>query len=447
MTPIIPVLVPFDQSTLQRMRDVDPIVQRYRARFALFDWSDLDPPKPRGPGRPGHPPSAYLKAALVRIHEHLLSTPRWRAYLLDHPLLVLELGFRPHLDLRQPYGFDVAKTVPSIRHLNTILRTLDPRLLADLLTQTVQALQEEIPGLGEVVAFDVKHIYANVKENNFRAYVEERFKKDQQPPGDPDCRLGVKKSTNQEQPDGTFKEKKELLWGYGSGVAAAITPDYGDVVLAEFTQPFNENDVTYFVPLYLQSVATLNRFPLHITADAAFDCWYASQTCAGRGGIAAIPLNQHAHPVYERDADGTPRCPIGLRVHPTYQFQHTKGYRAQRYRCPLLFPARTGETCQHKQFAKGKGCVKDINLEAGGVQRVTLDRQGPLYQAIYKQRTSCERINSQAKELGIERPKARNMRSVRRLNTLIYITINAKALQRARAINAALLTPALGKIA
>ncbi len=81
------------------------------------------------------------------------------------------------------------------------------------------------------------------------------------------------------------------------------------------------------------------------------------------------------------------------------------------------------------------------------MQRVTLDRQGPLYQAIYKQRTSCERINSQAKELGIERPKARNMRSVRRLNTLIYITINAKALQRARAINAALLTPKLGKIA
>jgi len=444
---MIPVLAPFDQSTLQRMRDADPIVQRYRVRFALFDWSDIDPPPQRGPGRPGHPSSAYLKAALVRTNEHLLSTPRWRAYLLDHPLLVLELGFRPHLDLRQPYGFDVAKTVPSIRHLNHILRTLDPRLLADLLTQTIQALQEEIPGLGEVVAFDVKHIYANVKENNFRAYVEERFKKDQQPPGDPDCRLGVKKSTNQEQPDGTFKEKKELLGGYGSGVAAAITPDYGDVVLAEFTQPFNENDVSYFVPLYLQSVATLNRFPLHITADAAFDCWYASQTCAGRGGIAAIPLNQHAHPVYERDADGTPRCPIGLRMHPTYQFQHTKGYRAQRYRCPLLFPARSGETCQHAQFAKGKGCVKDINLEAGGLQRITLDRDGPLYRAIYKQRTSCERINSQAKELGIERPKARNMRSVCHLNTLIYITINAKALQRARDINAALLTPALGKIA
>ena len=78
--------------------------------------------------------------------------------------------------------------------------------------------------------------------------------------------------------------------------------------------------------------------------------------------------------------------------------------------------------------------------------RVTLDRTGPLYKAIYKQRTSCERINSQAKDLGIERPKARNIRSVRRLNTLIYITINIKALQRAREINASLLTPKLGKL-
>src|SRR5207245_8868819 len=124
-------------------------VQRSHARVARFDASHIALPPKREPGRPGHPSSAYLQAALVRIDEHLLSTLRWRAYLLDHPLLVLELGFRPHLDLRQPYGFDVAKTVPSIRHLNHILRTLDPRLLADLLTQTIQALQEEIPGLGE----------------------------------------------------------------------------------------------------------------------------------------------------------------------------------------------------------------------------------------------------------------------------------------------------------
>ncbi len=50
--------------------------------------------------------------------------------------------------------------------------------------------------------------------------------------------------------------------------------------------------------------------------------------------------------------------------------------------------------------------------------RVLLDRQSPLYQAVYHQRTSCERINSQAQALGIERPKVRNGRSVANLNTL-----------------------------
>ncbi len=71
--------------------------------------------------------------------------------------------------------------------------------------------------------------------------------------------------------------------------------------------------------------------------------------------------------------------------------------------------------------------------------RVMLDRTTHLYQAIYRQRTSCERINSQAKELGIERPKARNGQSVHNLNTLIYIIINTKAIQRVKSINARLL--------
>ena len=184
-----------------------------------------------------------------------------------------------------------------------------------------------------------------------------------------------------------------------------------------------------------------------MTADAAFDYWYVYETVAYRGGIAAIPLNSHGHEEVPRDPDGTPRCSAGLRMHPTYPFRHTNGYRAQRYRCPLLFPTRTGQTCKHEQFAKGKGCVKDINIEAGGIMRVTLARDSPLYKAVYQQRTACERINSQAKDLGIERPKARNIHSIRRLNTLIYITINAKALQRARAINASLLTPQFAKVA
>src|SRR5712691_9516642 len=86
MTPIIPISLQFDQPTLGKLIEADPIVQRYCGLFALFDWTPLEPAaRPSSPGRPAHPPSAYVKALLVRIGEHLSSTPRWRAYLLDHP--------------------------------------------------------------------------------------------------------------------------------------------------------------------------------------------------------------------------------------------------------------------------------------------------------------------------------------------------------------------------
>jgi hypothetical protein len=85
---------------------------------------------------------------------------------------------------------------------------------------------------------------------------------------------------------------------------------------------------------------------------------------------------------------------------------------------------------------KGPGCVKTINLERGGQMRVGLDRQAAAFKALYRQRTSAERINSQATALGIERPKVRHAGAVHRLNTLTYIVINVWALQRVRAVNA-----------
>ena len=464
----------FDHSVMTALLEHDPVVEQYRAFFSLFDWSVVEQWQAQrsARGRPAHPESAYIKAFLIRQNEGFTYTSQLRRFLLKHPLLVIELGFHLVLDQSCPYGFDLEETLPCRYWFTQKLRLLDRRLLQALLQATVAALQQEIAGLGEVVAFDVKHIYAWVKENNERVYVKDRYDKERRLPGDPDCRLGVKRSSNQhasqdsgkqkdpstpakEQPGKTKrkkqskqdtpeqekpgKAKKEYIWGYGSGVATATVPDYGDVVLAEYSQPFNENDVTYFRSLYHQSVVALHQYPTHIAADAAYDAWYVYECAARHGGIGAVPLNQHSHPLYPRDPDGVPLCPIGLRMHPTYLFKHTNGYDAQRFRCPLLFPQANGEHCHHAQFAKGKGCVKDVNWELGGRMRVTLDRDGPLYKVIYTQRTSAERINSQAQALGIERPKVRNIRSIRNLNTLISLVINVRVLAKAKSINRGLL--------
>jgi hypothetical protein len=212
------------------------------------------------------------------------------------------------------------------------------------------------------------------------------------------------------------------------------------VVLAEYTLPFNENDISYFFPLYIQTVAHLGHYPLNITADAAFDAWYVYQTCVYRNGMAAIALNLHGHPESRRTAEGIPLCARGLPMASSFQFSHTRGYTSQRFLCPLLHPHTTAQSCTHEQFKKG-GCVKDLNWERAGQMRVTLKRDGPQYKVIYCQRTSAERINSQAKAQHIERPHVRNRRWVANLNTLTYLVINANALKRVRKTNRDLLTP------
>lgn len=432
---------PLDQSLLTLLRAHDPLVQRYRAFFALLDWEAIQPLLHRDHrcGPHPHPETASIKAFLVKIVEGKPYMTQLRTFLIEHPLLVLELDFCPQPDPTAFYGFHVQRTVPTARWLREKLRRLDPFVLTALLHQTVHALRQEIAGLGEVIARDVKHIYAWVRQNNPRESIRDRFLPENQPTGDPDCGVGGKTSTNILQPDGSKKEKTEYLWGYGTGIAAATTPDYGDVVLAEFSQTFDHTDVTYFQEVYRRAALALDGFPIHLAADAAFDAWYVCQHAAWHGGIAAVPLNAHTQTTF--DPDGVPWCPIGLRMQPTYHFAHTNGYQAQRYRCPLLYPHPTGQTCDHAQFAKKKGCVKDINVEPGGLMRVLLDRRSPLYHAVYDQRTAAERINSQAKAYGIERPRVRNQRSVERLNTLTYIILNVHTLQKAKSINRRLLFP------
>lgn len=376
-----------------------------------------------------------MKALLVKKNEQFDYITQLRRFLVNHPLLVLELGFRPVADQTQLYGFDVEQTVPCDRWLRHKQQTMDNQTLQALFQETVHALQAEIPGLGEASAVDTKHIYAWVKENNPREFIPDRYDPERQPAGDPDCRLGVKRSSNQEESDQPVKVEKEYLWGYGTGVAAATHPTYGDVVLAEYTLPFNEADSTYFAPLYARLVATLGFRPSQLAADAAFDAWHIYQPFAEVGGLAAIPLNLRGHPQPKLGPQGFHLCPQGLEMVPAYQYDHGDGYRAQLLRCPLLFPEKTGQPCDHEQFAKGCGCVKHINIEAGGWMRVRLDRQSQAYKLLYNQRTAAERINTQAKELGIERPKARNIHSIVNLNTLTYLVINGRALQRVRDLN------------
>ena len=136
---MIPASALFDQSTLTLLLEHDPVVADARAFFSLLDWSIVErwEAQQSSRGRPAHPESAYLKAFLIRIRQGFIYTTQLRAFLVKHPLLVIELGFHLVLDFTQPYGFDVEHTLPTRFWLGEKLRQLDHRLLTDLLVGTV----------------------------------------------------------------------------------------------------------------------------------------------------------------------------------------------------------------------------------------------------------------------------------------------------------------------
>jgi hypothetical protein len=212
-------------------------------------------------------------------------------------------------------------------------------------------------------------------------------------------------------------------------------------VLAELTQPFDRSDVSYFFPLMDSTTKRLGFRPTYGAFDAAFDAFYVYEYfyTEDGDGFAAVPRVERG-PSARRtfNDDGLPLCDAGLPMPLASTFwsktslvPHEQG----RYRCPLQNQA-DAPTCpiRHKQWATG-GCATTMPTSIGARLRHQLDRDSPAYKTVYKQRTATERINSQAVELGIERPKIRNGHAIANQNTLIYILINLRALQRIRQQN------------
>ena len=425
------------------------VAMRYLDLLGPLDWTHFPERNlVRNWGQPAVSYAAFLGAYLVKLEEARGSMGDLRQYLVEHP------------SLRWLLGFDLSVRLPTERHLARMLRKAPNAIVQYLLSDSVRLLIQDFADkgmrVGECISLDTKHILAWVKENNPKAYVENRFDKTKQPKGDPDCKLGCKRKHNQHtsklEPPATpttnplpadTVQVGEFYWGYGSGVVVVKVQDEGEFVLAEMTQPFDQSDITYFFPLMQQSEQRLGFKPRFGTFDAAFDAWYVYDYFHRQDdpqAFAAVPFSEkggYKAKGRQFSPKGLPLCTAGLPMPLQFTYtdrticiiEHERG----RYVCPLFYPQSTGQPCpaNHKNAAK-KGCTAMMPTSIGARLRYTLDRDSETYKAIYRQRTATERINSQAVELGIERPHLRNGSAIANLNTLIYTLINLHLLQRLR---------------
>jgi len=443
---------------LPRFVRESPVAMRYLRLLGPLDWSRLPEREMETDwGNPAVPFAAFGAACLVKLDQPLVYMSNLRDYLVEHPALVWVLGFPLVPSHHYPWGFDADASLPTARHLTRMLRTTPNAVSQYLLDETVRLLQAElsteVTDFGQAVSLDTKHILAWVRENNPKDYVTDRYDKDKQPAGDPDCRLGCKRRRNQrassQEPPPTPADNPvpatisvgEYYWGYASGVVTTKIADWGEFILAELTLPFDQPDVAYFYPLMAEAERRLGFRPRFGAFDAAFDAFYIYEYFHQVGqpieaGFAAVPLSERGGQHRLFDAHGLPLCQAGLAMplrHTficcTTLFEHERG----RHVCPLRFPQLIASVCpvHHKNWPKG-GCITTLPTSIGARIRYQLDRDSIIYEHVYKQRTATERINSQAKELGIERPRLRNGLAIANQNTLIYVLINLRALHRVR---------------
>lgn len=444
----------------------DPTAQRYLDLLDPLAWGQL--PERNLQRNWGHAPIPYatfIAAYRVKLHEGHRTMDDLHRFLAERPALTWLLGFPLAVSnpgRRTPGRLDARAWLPTVRHLTHLLRVLPNAVLQVLLTEVGRLIREALLAqgvpTGDCISLDTKHILAWVKENNRKTSVEGRYDKTRQPAGDPDCKLGCKRTHTRrqepspEQPPKTPTKKPipahaqapgEFYWGYGSGVIVVKAPGWGEFVLAECTQTFDHADTTYFFPLMAQSEQRLGFKPRWGTFDCAFDAWYVYayfHRDDDPAAFAAVPFGEKGG--YQAQSrhfspEGLPLCAAGLPMsRKLTDWDRTKAiveHERGRYGCPLLHPAPTGAACPiaHTRWPKG-GCTADMPTSIGTRLRYTLDRDSPAYKAIYKQRSATERINSQAVALGIERPHLRNGTAIANQNTLIYLLINLRFLQRIR---------------
>lgn len=433
-----------------------PPAMRYLGLLSPLDWENF--PERRLDETRGKPPVPYapfVASCLVKLDQRLAYMSDLRDYLREHPALIWLLGFPTKPCFQTPWFFDPDASLPTHRHFTRMLREVPNSALQFLLKNSVSLLREELSNLeapfGETVSLDTKHIIAWVKENNPKAYLSGRYKKEKQPKGDPDCRLGCKRKRNQNISQTKTPSKNsvpassvsigEYYWGYASGVVATKVPDWGEFVLAELTQSFDHSDVSYFLPLMSATEENLGSRPKYGAFDAAYDAFYVYEYFHSEehDGLAAVPFSQKGG--YEKRffaPDGLPLCSAGLPMPLKFTFtdrtraliEHQRG----KYVCPLAFAEKLDQKCpvENERWKKG-GCTADLPLSIGARLRYQLDRESDAYKKVYRQRSATERINAQATALGIERPKIRNGQAIANQNTLIYILINLRALHRIRA--------------
>lgn len=336
----------------------------------------------------------------------------------EHPNLAFKLGFLP------------SKALPSIERFSSFLRDTPNEILKAIRENLVHQLIRLCEITGRFLSADSCPIAANVKENNLKTVVKDRFNKTKIPEGDPDARLGIVVTFPNEN-----QKKISYFWGYKNHVTADAL---SELPISEITKPANVHDSNLIIPQlkYLKDTFSL---PVEaVIADSAFDSAHIIEFIAkelnAKPVIAKNPRGGNQNPNLKISSKGAPLCIAGFPMLSRGIFyDKSQNRKRHKFICPIRGSkkfAKEVSVCPwwHPKFLNGSGCITYLRVDVDESIRKSIDYGSETFKKLYNLRVSSERIFSRLLSICMQAPSVTGLNAISNHCTIAHITTLAVAL-------------------
>ena len=393
--------------------DINPL-KKYQVLFDHLDASVLGD-RSQGPGRNPVSKPALLRALIYKCLKPLPTLSDLVLELADNPSIALKCGLDP-------------SCVPPVERFSSFLRDTDNAIFQKVRNSLVKELITIGEISGKCLSIDSYPVPANVKENNLKTNVKNRFDKNSIPKGDPDCRLGVVVEFR------TSAKKVSYFWGYRNH---AITDMPSELPVAEVTKPANVHDSKLFIPMFRQAKNDFSLKPEIVLADSLYDSEkilsFVIDELKAKPRIARN-YRWHARRPVRLCSKGNPVCIAGFEMIYWGKFRD-RGKIRRKFCCPITHSkkfAKRHPVCpwNHPAFLKGKGCF--TYLRGDRDIRKSIDYGSQLFKEQYNMRTGSERLASRLLTLCMQDPSVRGLSATANHCSVAHIAVLLVALTAAK---------------
>lgn len=357
--------------------------------------------------------NSLLKALIYKAHRRL-------ATLSD---LAFELNNNP--SMAHALGFDPLKLAPSVERFSSFLHDTYNYELQRVRIGLVQSLIEHGVVSGRAIAIDSCPIVAQLRENNLKTSLANRFDKSRRPAGDSDAR-GV--MIHYPKP---FKKEVCYFWGYRNHTVSDIDTE---LPIWEATKPAHISEIRIAKSLIQEAKQQLALNIELVLADANYDAeHFLTFIIKELGAEPIIPHNpRNEQPKGYQVKGDKIICEAGLPMYRKGKMRPKRtGILYCQYSCPIVYDPKIRRqhiACPvlHQKFFDGKGCNVLIRLEPS--IRAQIDYGTEQFKEQYKTRTSVERIFSRLLAIAMQNPTVRGIHANRNHATISHIAVLLVAL-------------------